>query len=108
MESADNNGLYRRAIGPARGGGFTYLKDSLINKNGYKKYWDATAKAPYLFNQDNKIFISYDDERSVKAECKYVKRYHLAGAMFWEYSSDKKEYLLKTIANEFKYASRNK
>ena len=54
--------------------------------------------APYLFNAETNIFISYDDERSVEEKCKYVKQYHLAGAMFWEYNSDKKEYLLKIIA----------
>jgi chitinase len=104
MESVDNNGLYRKAVKPARGGGFTFLKDSLIDKNGYKQYWDAKAKAPYLFNPESRIFITYDDERSVKEKCKYVKRHRLAGAMFWEYNSDKKEYLLKIIADKFKYA----
>jgi len=106
MESADNNGLYRKALKSARGGGFTYLKDSLVNRNGYKDYWDAKAKAPYLFNAEKKIFISYDNERSVKEKCKYVKQHHLAGAMFWEYNNDKKEYLLKIIADKFKYAKR--
>jgi len=104
MQSTENNGLYSKAQRPARGGGFTYLKDSLVNKNGYRQYWDAKAKAPYLFNAEKKIFISYDDERSVKEKCKYVRRHHLAGAMFWEYNSDKKEYLLKIIADKFKYA----
>ena len=108
MGSTDNNGLYRRAIKSARGGGFTYLKDSLVNKNGYKEYWDATAKAPYLFNAEKKIFISYDNERSVKEKCKYVKQHHLGGAMFWEYNSDKKEYLLKIIADKFKYVKEHK
>src|SRR5258705_1943822 len=108
MESVDNNGLYRKALKPARGGGFTYLKDSLVNKNGYKQYWDAEAKAPYLFNPEKKIFISYDDERSVKDKCKYVSHHHLAGAMFWEYNSDKKEYLLKVIADKFNYVNGNK
>jgi chitinase len=103
MESTDNNGLYRSAMSPARGGGFTYLKDSIINKNGFERHWDAVAKAPYLFNADKKVFISYDDEKSVKKKCKYVKRHHLAGAMFWEYNSDKKEYLLRTIADKFDY-----
>jgi chitinase len=107
MESVDNNGLYRKALKPARGGGFTHLKDSLVNKNGYKQYWDAEAKAPYLFNSEKKIFISYDNEKSVKDKCKYVKHHHLAGAMFWEYFSDKKEYLLKIIADKFKYAKEN-
>lgn len=103
METAANNGLYAKALKPARGGGFTYLHDSLINKNGYARYWDTLAHAPYLFNADKKIFISYDDEESVKDKCSYVKKYHLAGAMFWEYESDKKEYLLKTISGAFKY-----
>jgi chitinase len=108
MASADNNGLYRKTVKPARGGGFTYLKDSVVDKNGYKQYWDAMARAPYLFNAENNIFISYDDERSVKEKCKYVNKYHLAGAMFWEYSSDKKGYLLKIIADKFKYKKKNK
>jgi len=108
MESTDNNGLYRKALRGARGGGFTYLKDSLVNKNGYKEYWDAAAKAPYLFNDEKKIFISYDNERSVKDKCKYVKRHQLAGAMFWEYNNDKKGYLLKVIADKFRYVRKNK
>ena len=103
MESNANNGLYQRAIRPARGGGYTFIKDSLINNNGYKQYWDKKAKAPYLFNDEKKIFISYDNEKSVKEKCKYVSRHRLAGAMFWEYNSDKKEYLLKVIAQKFGY-----
>lgn len=108
METTGNNGLYRKALKSARGGGFSYLKDSLVGKNGYKEYWDASAKAPYLFNAEKKIFISYDNERSVKEKCKYVKRHQLAGAMFWEYNGDKKRYLLKVIADKFKYVGKNK
>ncbi len=103
MASTDNNGLYRKSLKPAHGGGFTYIKDSLVNRNGFVRYWDIAAKAPYLFNARKKIFISYDDEESVKYKCEYVKQYHLAGAMFWEYYNDKKEYLLKVIAGEFGY-----
>ena len=103
MRSADNNGLYRRTEKFIRAGGYTYLKDSLINKNGFVRYWDKNASAPYLFNKEKKIFITYDDEKSVKEKCKYVKEHALGGVMFWEYNSDKKEYLLKTIADKFNY-----
>ena len=103
MTSNANNGLYQRALKGARGGGFTFLKDSLVDKNGFTRYWDDRAKAPYLFNEDKRLFISYDDEQSVAEKCKYVKKHHLAGAMFWEYFSDRKEYLLKVIADKFKY-----
>ena len=82
------------------GGGYTYLKDSLVNKKGYTYYRDDDAKAPYLFNSEKLEFITFDDEWSVENKCKFVKKYHLAGAMFWDYNSDRKEYLLKEIDKE--------
>jgi chitinase len=103
METTDNNGLYRKVKAPVRAGGFTYIKDSLETKSGYTKYWDEVAKAPYLFNPETKVFISYDDERSIREKCAYVKKNKLAGAMFWEYGQDKKEYLLDVMAQEFGY-----
>jgi chitinase len=103
VKSTENNGLYQIPVKPVRGGGYTYLKDSVINKNGFVRYWDNASKAPYLFNADKKIFITYDDEESVKDKCDYIKKHKLAGAMFWEYSSDKKLYLLKVIDATFGY-----
>ena len=100
MASSDGEGLNQRVVSRARmsgGGGYTFIKDSLVNRNGYKKYWDKNAKAPYLFNKEKKQFVSYDDEESVKDKCKYVRKHHLAGVMFWEYSSDPKDYLLTAI-----------
>ncbi len=101
LETADNNGLYRKVKKFVRAGGFYYLKDSVENRNGFIKHWDDVAKAPYLFNPQTKIFITYDDERSIREKCAYIKRHNLAGAMFWEYEDDKKEYLLDVINKEF-------
>lgn len=84
-----------------QGKGYTYIKDSLVNKNEYYRYWDASARAPYLFNFYKGIFVTYDDEESVKAKCEYVKENKMAGVMFWEYSSDPKEYLLDEINRVF-------
>ena len=103
VESGENNGLYQIPVNDVRGGGYTYLKDSVTNQNGFVRYWDDESKAPYLFNADKKIFITYDDEQSVKEKCRYIKKHKLAGAMFWEYSSDKKLYLLKVINEQFGY-----
>lgn len=103
VESNENNGLYQIPVKDVRGGGYTYLKDSIVNKNGFVRYWDDESKAPYLFNTDKKIFITYDDEESVKEKCKYIKKHKLAGAMFWEYSGDPKLYLLSVLNKEFGY-----
>ena len=83
------------------GGGFTRIKDSLENKKGFEKFWDSTARAPYLFNASERIFVTYDDERSVMEKCAYVRENGLSGVMFWEYMADPKEYLLDAINEGF-------
>ncbi len=103
VASTDNNGLYQLPVRSGSGGGYTYLKDSLVNKKGYERYWDEESKAPYLFNKEIKHFITYDDEKSVKLKCDYIKEYGLAGAMFWTYFSDPKLYLLQVLNQEFGY-----
>jgi chitinase len=62
-----------------------------INANGYTRYWDDVAKAPYLWNPTEKTFISYEDEESIKIKMEYLKNRGLAGVMFWEYSADQRQ-----------------
>jgi len=96
------NGLGIKTAGKAQGGGYTMLKDSLMNKNGFKYFRDKDAMAPYLYNATTRQFISFDDEWSVKSKAEYVKKKHMGGVMFWEYSSDKKEYLLDAVNKTLK------
>lgn len=102
IDSVGNNGFNQKILSQTRTGGYTYIKDSLINKNGFQYFWDDRAKAPYLLNAATKQWISFDDERSVKEKCKYVKKNKLAGIMFWAYNDDLKEYLLKMIDKELR------
>lgn len=97
VDSVADRGFQQKYNGNFRVGGYTYIKDSLVNKKGFVAYWDKKAKAPYLFNAAEKKFATYDDERSVKYKCRYVKKHKLGGVMFWEYSSDPKTYLLTAI-----------
>jgi chitinase len=101
-ESTINNGLNQPLVSGSKavagqGGGFTKMKNGFINKNGYKRYWDRHAKAPYLFNPETKVFITYDDERSIKKKAQYIKKHKLAGIFFWEYFNDPEENLLNII-----------
>jgi chitinase len=104
VADAKNYGLGSKVADGRRihGGGYTFIKDSLVNQNGFKYYRDRHAKAPYLFNATTMQFISYDDEWSVKKKCQYVNHKNLGGVMFWEYASDKKEYLLDEINHDLK------
>lgn len=91
-----NNG-YLQMCGTVGGYGpnFTELDRSYINKNGYIRYWDDIAKAPYLFNGNS--FISYDDEESIGYKCDYVKENSLGGILFWLYDADETGKLLNSL-----------
>ncbi len=57
----------------------------------FKRFWDDVAKAPFLFNRVDSIFISYDDTVSVNLKTKYAIDHKLGGIMFWELGNDTKE-----------------
>ncbi len=103
VKSVENNGLYQIPVRPSYGGGYSYMKDSLVNRKGFVRYWDKESEMPYLFNKERKTVLFYDDEESVKLKCDYIKKHKLGGAMFWEYFSDPKLYLLNTLVKEFGY-----
>jgi chitinase len=57
---------------------------------GWVKYWDNTAKVPYLYNSTTKQFITYDDKQSIDEKGKYINSKNLGGAMIWELSQDQR------------------
>lgn len=85
-----DNGLYQPASGKHYFISYDELVDKYINKNGFVRYWDDEAKAPYLWNPTSRMFISYADAQSFEPKIAYVKSKHLAGIMFWEYIYDLK------------------
>lgn len=77
------------------GPGYTKIVEEYENKNGYVKYFDESAKAPYLFNGNT--FFSYDDQVSVKYKCDYAKAHNMAGVFYWVHDADKKGELFDVI-----------
>ena len=55
---------------------------------GWIRYWDNTAKVPYLYNATTHQFVTYDDKVSIDEKAKYIKQKNLGGAMIWELSQD--------------------
>jgi chitinase len=64
---------------------------------GFTRYWDDAAKAPYLYNAEKRIFVSYEDPESLAVKCAYVRSHKLGGVMFWEYFGDSDGTLLQAI-----------
>lgn len=62
---------------------------------GYTRYYDEDAQAPYLFNGTN--FISYDDEESVGAKAAWIRQNGLLGMALWESGHDESGNLLRAV-----------
>jgi chitinase len=92
-----NHGLYQPGK-PVPNGYSNYgaITSTMLNQ-GFDRYWDARASAPYLYSADKQIFVSYDDPESIAVKCKYVLTHKLGGVMFWDYSGDPSGALLHAI-----------
>jgi chitinase len=82
---------------------FAHYQDiaSTLLQQGFTRYWDASASVPYLYNEQTKQFVSYEDPVSLAVKCAYVRRNDLGGVMFWEYTADPSGALLDTINRGF-------
>ena len=92
-----NHGLFQP--GKAAPGSFTSyssIAESMVN-HGYTRYWDSNSSVPYLYSEDNEIFVSYEDPESIVAKCDYVLTRKLGGVMFWDYQNDPSGKLLEAI-----------
>jgi chitinase len=88
----ENSGLYQLNRGRWRGrGGYARIREEMEDKNGYVRYWDTIAKAPFLYNAKDSIFITYDDTMSVRLKTKYAAELGLGGIMFWQLGADAPE-----------------
>ncbi|SCY79820.1 glycosyl hydrolase family 18 protein [Alkaliphilus peptidifermentans] len=82
---------------------------TLEGTEGYQRYFDDVSKAPYLWHQNDRVFLSYEDEESLSHKLQYVIDKGLGGIMIWELSGDYDQqtdgsydvgYSLTTLAHE--------
>jgi chitinase len=92
------NGLFQKYAESAYPDGIsiTDAEQLLASGQGYVRYWDDTAKAPFLY--DGNTFITYTDEAAIGELTAYAKKMGLAGVMDWEYGHDMHADLLQVLA----------
>jgi chitinase len=85
----ENNGLYQLNRGPWKErNSYAVIREKRENANGFIRHWDSTAKAPFLYNPTDSIFVSYEDTVSVRLKTEYVIKTRLGGIMFWQLGND--------------------
>jgi chitinase len=71
-----------------------------VGARGFERHWNPRARAPYLYNPDKGVFISYDDEASIREKLRYAKSKGLLGAMYWEIAADRHGVLADVVSRE--------
>ncbi|WP_241684940.1 glycoside hydrolase family 18 protein [Cyclobacterium xiamenense] len=88
----ENNGLYQLAGGIHIGWlAYNQIREQYEPDSRFQRYWDERAKAPFMYNADDSLMVSYDDTVSVRLKTEYVREKGLGGIMFWELGNDTKE-----------------
>lgn len=87
-----NNGLYQLSGGLHQGWkAYRQIRDEYEPNPKFQRYWDDQAKAPYMYNSSDSLFVSYDDTVSVALKTSYAMEKGIGGIMFWELGNDTKE-----------------
>lgn len=66
--------------------GYDELVEKIKNDPTIVESYDEAAEAAYIIH--NRWFYSYDNPRSIKAKCDYIKANGLGGIMCWELTTD--------------------
>jgi chitinase len=92
-----NHGLYQPGKQvPNAYSNYGAITSTMLN-NGFDRYWDPAASAPYLYNPKTQVFVSYEDPESIAKKCSYVITRKLGGVMFWDYEGDPSGALLRAV-----------
>lgn len=87
--------------GTKTGSGESKWYDVMLNdyklSDTMKEYFDEECGVPYRYDPTTKIFISYDNEQSIKVKCDYINALGLAGIMYWQYGQDVNDMLSNAI-----------
>ncbi|CAL2046219.1 unnamed protein product [Caenorhabditis brenneri] len=75
-----------------------------IEREGWTKStgsWDEESKTPYILDQENKRFLSFENKRSLKKKMNFARKKNLGGVSIWSLEMDDNEdTLLRAVASE--------
>ena len=101
-----NNGLYQAANFK---GGVNQNNFNEVTKD-FEFFGMKLQKLHMHTTKENRLFLTYDNQKSIELKSKYVKDNNLHGIMFWQLMNDKKkdDGLLKVMVNNIKQNEINK
>jgi chitinase len=82
------NGTDKPADWKEHDGDWNVLAKTRLRNSRYVKYWESSARVPFLYDSTSGTWVSYDDPRSVGEKVQYVREHGLGGVVIWELGGD--------------------
>lgn len=57
-------------------------------EEGQSEQWDDVAKVPYIIDADSAMVLAFENSKSLKIKCDYIKAGGFKGAFAWRYACD--------------------
>ena len=73
---------------PAGANPLWHVKNLLESDDHLNEHWDDVGKVPYVWQDEEKVFLSYENERSIQERNKYIEEKNLGGALIWVMNGD--------------------
>lgn len=98
----DRDGLYQPYSAPYEVGNWRNIKSTLLGDAQWQRHWHPIAQTPWLFNDAERVFVSYEDPKSIGLRSQLAKDRGLRGVFMWELTGDDEEHsLLKAMVRPF-------
>ncbi|MBB3110051.1 GH18 family chitinase [Paenibacillus phyllosphaerae] len=68
---------------------FTDVEENYLTDAKYVHTWNEAAKVSSLYSEEDGIFITYNDETTMKYMASMVRKLDIAGTMSWDISADR-------------------
>jgi chitinase len=83
-----SHGLYQPYSALFEAGDWRVIKERLLGDPAWQQHWHPVAQSPWLFQPADRIFVSYEDPRSIGIRARLAKDSGLRGVFMWEITGD--------------------
>jgi chitinase len=102
VTSDAGHGLHQPYSALFEPGDWRTIKERFLGDPAWQQHWDPVAQTPWLFHPADRIFVSYEDPRSIGLRARMAKDSGLRGVFMWELTGDADQHsLLQAMVRPF-------
>lgn len=102
VTSDADHGLHQPYSDLFEPGDWRSIKARLLGDPAWEKHWHPVAETPWLFDPVERVFVSYEDPRSIGIRAGLAKDAGLRGVFAWELTGDDDQHsLLEAMVQPF-------